>query len=303
MYSTTFSRYGIRSAIRFFILIPAVFFTILSGCGKTPTSGNTIRISASIVPLADFCRKVGGSAVEVDCVVPPGVNPHVFDFTPEKLIAASKADLLVMNGAGLEFWADKVRDASGGRDDCIVTTSAGVKLEKSHHGELGNPHVWLDPVSARRAVEIIRDALVRIDPARAKSYTENARVYLDSLSALDAWIQAKTQSWSTKSFISFHSSWVYFANRYGLVQEAVLEDQPGQEISPATLASITDLVRAKHIRLLIAEPQFSQKSIQLLGTETGAKIVVLDALGSPATSLEYIPLMRHNVELLDAVLR
>ncbi len=278
---------------------------IITGCGRTEAPAGRVRISASIVPLADFCRKVGGDLVDVDLIVPPGVNPHVFDFTPDRLIAASHADLFVLNGCGLEYWADKVRDAAGGMEGRVVVTAEGVPLIASEHdhGELGNPHVWLDPVSARLAVEHIRDALIRIDSIHADTYRTNAGTCLDSLTALDAWIRETVSRWSTTRFISFHSSWVYFARRYGLTQEAVLETQPGQEISPTMLAEITGLVRSRGIRVLIAEPQFSQKSIELLATETGARIVVLDALGSPATSMEYLPLMRHNVRLLDEVLR
>jgi zinc transport system substrate-binding protein len=108
--------------------------------------------------------------------------------------------------------------------------------------------------------------------------------------------------WTRRSFISFHSSWVYFADRYGLTQASVIEEQPGQEISPSALADITQLVRSKHINVLIAEPQFSRKSLDLLAGETGASVVVLDALGGQ-NGLGYLDQMRQNVFLLDSVLR
>ena len=95
-----------RPAIKYLALCFAI---LLASCGtKQRDAADTMPVAVSIMPLGDLTREVGGDLVTVTVLLPPAVNPHTFDFTPEHVRTASASRLLVLNGAGLEFWADKL---------------------------------------------------------------------------------------------------------------------------------------------------------------------------------------------------
>ena len=107
-------------------------------------------VMASIPPLGDFARAVGGDLVVVDVLVPPGASPHTYEPKPSQVAAVARAQVLVLNGAGLEFWADKVVQAAADPALQVVDTSKGLPLLDEGHGG-ANPHVWLDPQLGDRA--------------------------------------------------------------------------------------------------------------------------------------------------------
>ncbi len=195
-------------------------------CGGSPPQrvlGNKIHIVASILPLADFARQVGGERVDVEVLVPAGASPHTYELTPAQLRAVSHARLLVLNGAGLEFWANKVISSANNPRLIVVTLSDGLKIIAGETDEPGgNPHTWLSPINAMHDVEKIRDALVQADPAGAETYRISTEKYLGELRKLDSEIRAAATGFSSRKFIAFHAAWAYFANDYGLEEVDVM---------------------------------------------------------------------------------
>lgn len=277
------------------------------GCARPErkTSGKLL-VAASITPMYNFSKEVGGDLVKVELLVPPGASPHVYQLTPGQMELLSNARVLVLNGAGLEFWADKAVEAAGNPDLLVVKTSDGVKLvdetdkHEGHGG--GNPHVWLDPIDAIHQVQAIRDAFIKADPKHRQQYTQNADNYIKKLRALDKDIEKQVSTFSSKEFVAFHAAWIYFAQRYGLKQAAVIEESPGKEPSAQHIRSIVDAVKRSRVRVVIAEPQFSPKAAQVIAEETGARVVTLDPMGQPP-DYDYIATMRSNVSKLAKVLK
>jgi len=277
-------------------------FFLLTACTpeRKPAEG-ALSVIASIQPLGDFVKQIGQDAVSVRVVVPPGSNPHTFDLTPELVRAASKAQLLVYNGAGLEFWAEKLKENSANSSVRTVIISSGIALLGGH--EHGNPHVWLDPLYALRAVEMIRDALVSIKPEKKDMFLRNADIFIDSLKALDAWIKTEISSWKEKRFVAYHASWDYFALRYGLEEVATLEKTPGRELSVRELGDILNLIKENKIVALFGEVQSPVMTMSLLAKETNARLVVLDPLGGMESTKTYLAMMRYNVLKMSAAMR
>jgi zinc transport system substrate-binding protein len=235
-------------------------------------------------------------------LIPPGASPHTYEPTPSQVRRVARARLLVLNGAGLEFWADKLVRAAGNRDLHVVTTSQGMPLlDEGDHG--ANPHVWLDVRLAMVQVEHIRDALIRVDPAHAAVYRQNASAYLNVLQRLDTEIADQVRSWRQRQFVSFHPAWVYFARRYGLQQAGVVEPSPGREPSPGDIAQVVEIARRIHARAIFAEPQFSPKAAQVIARESGARVLFLDPLGSTHERFNYVALMRYNLAQMASALR
>lgn len=284
---------------RIALLLLAAFF-VSAGCGKTPQSHGKLIIAASIPPLADFVRQVGGDQVEVVTIVTGAVNPHTFEITPETVRRASRARLLVINGLGLEFWASKLVDTIGKSSIKIVDTSERIppiEEDTEHaHGHGGaNPHIWLSPPLAIHQVETIRDALVEADPGNGSLYRRNSQIFVDSLRALDNEITLEIAGWLQKSFICFHPSWVYFAANYKLNQAAVIEKRSGFEPTPHEIVEIIEIVKRLDISAIFAERQFPTQSSETIARECGARVISLDPLGDDAPGFSYIKLMRQNV--------
>ena len=143
----------------------------LAACGRQAEYGKQdtrLPVVASILPLADFARQVGGDHVQVEVLVPAGASPHTYELTPAQLKAVTRARVLVLNGVGLEFWADKVISSADNPNLIVVTASEGMKIISGDADEPGgNPHTWLSPRKAMIQVEKIREAFTRADPAGA----------------------------------------------------------------------------------------------------------------------------------------
>jgi len=281
------------------LIATLVLISILSGAAAARAR---VLVAASIAPLADFVRQVGGYKVEVFTLVPPGASPHTYEIAPRQVVRVAKARLLVLNGVGLEYWAKKLVAAAGNPALQVVDTSQGIPLlGAGPHG--ANPHIWLDVRQAMLQVQHVSKALVNVDPAQAADYEAHTAAYLKQLEGLDAEIAAEVARWTHHEFIAFHPAWVYFARRYGIEQAAVIEKSPGREPSPAEIAAIVRTARRIGARAVFAEPQFSPKAAATIAEESGARVVFLDPLGGSSHSQTYVDLMRHNVAQMASALR
>lgn len=288
---------------------------LLTGCGAAGGEDEAgIKVAADIVPVADFCRRVGGGLVEVETLVPPGSNPHTFELTSGQMKYLSEADVLACVGLGLTPWAEDIFGRL--ENPGLVTVLAGESLPKDSlivaeggegdaHGAY-DPHVWLDPGLAAVMVESIRDGFIAADPGHAGDYVDNAAAYIEELRSLDAYIQGEVAGFTEKKFVSFHSSWVYFARRYGLEQVGVIEERPGKEPSAAEIAELVELVRSRGVRAVFAEPQFSPRAAEAIAEESGGVTVrIVDPVGDPQNpeTDTYVKMMKRAVQIMGEALR
>ncbi len=305
---------NLRNLRRIPILVLAL--AVLGWASSLAGSSNLIPVVASILPLGDFSRNVGGDRVDLIVMVPPGSSPHTYEPTPARARAVANARLLILNGVGLEFWAEKVIDAASNPDLIVVRTAEGLEIiedddghehhaeqghHESQHHERGNAHVWLDPINAIHQVKRIRDALMRVDPDGADIYQTNADRYIRQLTDLDEEVRKTIATFRRKKFISFHAGYSYFARRYGLEQVVVVERTPGREPSPKEIANIVKTARKFHIKAIFAEPQFPPKAAKVIAGECGAEVLFLNPLGDPPHFV-YLDTMRTNLHQLKRAL-
>jgi ABC-type Zn uptake system ZnuABC Zn-binding protein ZnuA len=276
---------------------------ILTSCTQRIQGNGPVKVAASIPPLADMARQIGGERVTVELLVPPGSSVHTYEPTPRQVEFVSGAQLLILNGIGLEFWAPKVVDAANNAGLRVVNTAEGIPVLQDDHGEGGNPHVWLDPVYAMRQAEQVRDALIAVDPEHEVTYRDNAGRYISQLEALDRDIRTEVGTWQHRQFIAMHSAWAYFAQRYGLEQMAAIEEFPGKEPSAEYLAQLVDLIRLHQVPAVFAEPQLPPKVAEAVAGEAKAQVVVLDPLGGTSGTETYVELMRRNLKEMAGALK
>lgn len=274
-------------------------------------SQGKIKVVASIAPLADFAKQVGGDKVDVALLLPPGASPHTYEPTPKVIQDISQAKIFFKIGSGLEFWADRMIKAASAKID-VVDSSAGVDLIKdtrhshnSGHKDHANadPHIWLDPIICIEIITKIETALSKADPANALYYQKNAAAYSDKLRKLDKEIKERTRSFRTREYVTFHSAWNYFSRRYGLKVAAVIEESPGKEPTPKHIRRIIGELKKLSTRVVFAEPQFSPKVAETIAREAGAQVFFLDPYGGLKDKETYLDLMYYNLSIMEKALK
>ncbi len=258
-----------------------------------------VAVVATIFPIADIVRQVGGDAVEVVTLLPAGASPHTFEPSPAQIRAVAHARIFVRIGAGLDDWAAKLLAAQG-KGLTIVTLSDGLPLLN------GDPHIWLDPVLMRdHAVPMIVHALSQADPDRRDAFEHAAAELQSALTRLDAEIRQALAPVANKNYVAFHSAWRYFGQRYGLHAAAVIEPFPGKEPSAREIAAVVEAARTAHVHAILIEPQFNPQVAQQAARELGGQMLAVDPIGGPdiPERNSYINLMRYNLHMLVRALQ
>lgn len=296
---------------------------LLAACGAPrqeppdAAASKAFKVVTTFLPITLFTRAVAGDCATVTPLIPASTGPHDFQARPGDLTALRQARVLVKNGLEMESFLDKLIASAGNPQLQVIDSSRGVATldtehqddghgeEKGHghgheHGAV-NPHIWLDPLRAVQQVEAIRDGLVKADPSCAEGYRRNAAAYtaeLKQLKQLNSEIAAQLQPYRGKTFVAFHDFAPYFAQRYGLKAESLV-DVPEINPSPVDLQRVAAAVKRSQLKALVSEPQEGNRSFNALASDLGVKIVAFDPLetaseqasGDPAT---YLSVMRRN---------
>ena len=248
---------------KFSIFVFLIAITIFSGCvsqdessiAAAPTNAShRINVATTIAPLGEFVKAVGGEKVDVILVVPPGAEPHTFEPTPSLMMDMAKTDLYVMNGAGLEFWMDKLLEAN--KKMTVVDSSQGVALLQESEDEM-DPHIWLSLRNAVVQVNNICSGLILVDPQNKEYYIKNRDDYLQKLKALDVELNRTFAGKKNKIFIVHHPAWTYFAQDYDLSQVPLMENE--KEPGPKYLGEVIELAKKNNITTIFVEPEFNPK--------------------------------------------
>ena len=277
---------------------------------QTVTPSGKVKVVASFYPLAEFARQVGGDRVEVINPVPAGVEPHDFEPSPKDIAVVYGAKLLVLNGAGLDAWAKNIRSSLEVRGVKVLEMAEHLDVIPSVEEEDGgsiDTHFWLDPVRAAREVELIRDALIGVDPAGADQYRENTNRDLAELMELDRAYRDCLASCGQKEIVTSHAAFGYLAKRYNITMVAIAGFLPEEEPSPKKLAEVATLVRRHGIRFIFMETLVNPKLAQTIANETGAGTLVFNPLeGLTDEEIDsgenYISIMQKNLENLRKAL-
>jgi zinc transport system substrate-binding protein len=245
-----------------------------------------LQCVVSIPPLQTFLEAIGGTQVTSTVMVPPGNSPHSYEPKPSQMRSLEAADCYF--AVGVEFekaWLP--RFASQNPKMKIVDLSRGIeKFPVSGHdrhnldgGEHLDPHIWTAPANVRIMAKKIYETLAGLDPDNAKLYEKNYRSFLETIDKTDRQIGKLLAPLPPhSSFMVFHPSWGYFAREYGLVQLPV--EVEGKAPKPRQLMRLIDEARAKKVRAIFVQPEFSDKSARLLADELGIPVLKISPLAS-----------------------
>ncbi|OGI25733.1 MAG: hypothetical protein A3E38_03140 [Candidatus Moranbacteria bacterium RIFCSPHIGHO2_12_FULL_54_9] len=296
-----------RNIYVFIFAVIAAVASFLLWTGRTSdvplpseTSGKKLSIVATFYPLEAFARAVGGDAVTVASIVPAGVEPHDYEPTIENILSTYQADIFLLNGAGVDAWAEKIRPDLERRGIAVVQMSDIVSLSDDAE-PLADPHFWLDPILAKQEVASIRDILVSRDPQQRVTYTENAARFSRELDILDAAYRSGLADCRLHTIVTSHDAFAYLAKRYGFTALAVSGMSPEAEPSPRTLAEIANTARTQGVRYIFFETLVSPKVAQTLAQAVGAQTLVFNPLEGLTdedrqAGADYLSVMRDNLD-------
>jgi zinc transport system substrate-binding protein len=274
-------------------------------------SSNKLKVMASFYPLQYFASEVGGSRVEVVNVTPAGSEPHDYEPTPQDVAKLQDAKLVIVNGAGLEPWFDKIKEALKGK---VVIASEGLDLKKGvpeegeeDTGDMKDPHVWLNPILAKSLVDKILAGFVSADPGNKTVYEQNAQNLKERLDTLDQSFREGLTTCIKKDFITSHAAFAYLASQYGLNQVSISGISPEEEPSAQQLAEVADFARKNDVKYIFFETLVSPKLSETIASEIGAKTLVLDPIEGLSDDditqgKNYFTVMESNLNNLQTAL-
>jgi zinc/manganese transport system substrate-binding protein len=300
-----------RRSIALLLALLATALVSMPALAQDKTQGK-IKAVATFSLLGDLVRHVGGDRVEVETLVGPNGDAHVYSPTPGDAKKLGGAKLIVVNGLGFEGWMNRLIAATGSKAPRVIA-SDGVKPRKmagdphGHSHAATDPHAWQSVANAKLYVGNIRNALIKADPAGKAGYEANAKTYLEKLDALEREIREVVARIppERRRIITTHDAFGYFSDAYGI---AFLPAAISTESAPSAgdVAKLIAQVKRQKIPAVFLENITDPRLMEQIARETGAKIggtLYSDALSEPGgPAPTYIDMMRTNVRELSQAL-
>lgn len=313
------------------VLFTIVFFVSAVGCSENVSvenkSKNDERISVytSFYTMYDFASKIGGDRVELHNLVPTGTEPHDWEPSPKDILSIEKADVLVYNGAGMEDWIEKILSSIRNEKLEVVEVSKDITLlkddQEEHEEESSSeegqenedehlendPHIWLNPLLAKKQMEAIKNAFVKADPSNKDYYEKNYVDNAKKLDDLDSEYKEALSKYTERDIIVAHKAFGYLCEAYGLRQVAIEGLNAESEPTPARMAEVVKFARDNNVKVIFFEELISPKVANAIAREVGARTEVLNPLEGLkeediSAGKDYFSVMRENLEALKKAL-
>ena len=321
-------------AVRF-LLVLSVFLLFLA-CGSSGTTktdaanaakssggdpASEVRLKLKVIttvsPITSIVENIGGTRIELEGIVPEGVNSHTFAPAPSVAKLISEADLIVLNGLALEEPTLEMAKANK-KSEAVVLALGDQAISREQwqfditfpeSGGQPNPHLWPDPLLALRYAELIAEQLVELDPANADYYASNLDEFRDRIESLDQGITAAvaTIPESNRKLLTYHDSWAYFALRYDLEVIGAVQPSNFSEPSVKEVARLIDQLKELNLPAVFGSEVFPSDVLETIAKEAGARFIDEladdDLPGVPGeASHSYLGLMLQNLEVMITAL-
>lgn len=298
------------------LILAGLFFSLLfPACAKAESRGRPaeLRVLATTFPVYIFTRNVthSRSYVHVELLIPAQSGcPHDYALTPRDMQKLDQAQVLVINGLGLEHFPGAPLQNNKG-SLVVIDSSAGIaplplpQGAQAHghdkHNDM-NPHLFAGPQQAAAMTYNIANGLARVDPAGAAAYRAAAEAYAARLLSLGRRLHTLGARAPRKGIVLQNDALAYLAHDASLDVMAVIQESEDSQPSAARLISLAKLIREKKPVLIAGEPQYSNKAALALSRETGVPTALLDpvAAGPANAPLDYYEtVMSANCRTLE----
>ncbi len=304
-----------------FWFIGVILVLQLAACSQAPANTEVpalqLRVVATTTLVGDVVKAVAGDLIDLTVLMPPGVDPHSFDPVPQDIAAVAAADLIFLNGLGVEINLDEMIVNAGGEAQ-VLSVSEGITpfylVQPGSEGGQANasefdPHVWLNPLNVVIWAQNIAAALAAADPPNAGIYQANADAYGLDMVALDEWVQDQVAQVpaSERLLVTDHDAFGYFARRYGFTLAGTVF--PGfstlAEPSAREVAELETAIQALDVRAIFVGNTVNPSLGERIAQDTGTRVVFLytGSLSDPGgPAPDYPSYIRYNVtEIVKAL--
>jgi manganese/iron transport system substrate-binding protein len=263
------------------------------------------RIVTTFTIIQDMAQNVAGDAAIVESITKPGAEIHGYEPTPQDIVKAQKADLVLWNGLNLERWFEKFFGNLKGVPRAVLTEGIEpIGIEEGPYTGKPNPHSWMSPRNAAIYVENIRRALVKLDPANAATYNANAAVYSAKFIAIEETVRVELARIPEghRWLVTSEGAFPYLARNFGLRELFLWAVNADQQGTPQQVQKVIDGVRSHHIPVVFSESTVSDKPARQVAKETGARyggVLYVDSLtdaSGPAPT--YLKMMEYNARTI-----
>ena len=291
--------------------IPLVLLLVpLAACGSDDAAADDeLRIVTTVAPITSITAAVAGDRAIVEGLVPEGTNSHTFEPPPSAAVELSEADLVLVNGLQLEDPTMELAEATMSDSAELVELGTTVLPEDEYVYDFSfpeedgkpNPHLWTDPTWAIRYAEVVRDALVDVDPAGEATYDANLEVFTEQATALSDALRADQESVPEEDrvLLTYHDAYAYFARSYGWRVIGAIQPETFEDPTPKEVAALIDQIEAEQVPTIFGSEVFPSAALEEIGRATGARYEDTlrddDLPGEPGDpEHSWLGLMRYN---------
>lgn len=294
-----------RSAIT--LILGAIL--LLSGCAaysddpapsRTAAENQTgmLQLVAGAYPFAFVAERVGGAQVAVTNLTPGGQEPHDVELTAGQVAALGSADL-VLYQSGFQPAVDTAIEQT--KPNQVLNAATFLELRPLEGEEALDPHTWLDPLNLIDLARQTRDALLAASPPDPAQIETNTADLIEDLRGLDEELKGELQQCRTRTFITSHAAFGYFARRYDLTQVGISGIEPDVEPTAARVAQVQQIARETGVTTIFFETIASPAVAESIAADLDLLTDVLDPLEgitSQSRGSDYLQVMAANGEAL-----
>jgi zinc transport system substrate-binding protein len=280
------------SKIIFILLIfPALIIPSCKLANDTQIPDSKLKVTATIFPLYDFARAVGGEKISVSMLLPPGADAHNYELKPEEIVKVTNSDVFLFINFEMEQWAYKIISAATEKTNMLaVETGKGTFLLPlavageqeqdeygGQHASRFDPHIWLDLANAQIIIDNITEAFINKDQANSDYYKNNARKYKSRLAALDK--KYREELALCKSDVILHAghwAFAYLAQRYKLKYMAAYSTSAEAEPLPQNIFNMVEQIKKTGATYIFYEDLVAPRLAQTMAKETGVGLLKLN---------------------------
>lgn len=298
---------------------------LLGACSKSNTDPNPgvsdqdgkIQIVATTTMLADLSRIIGGDFVEVEGLMGPGIDPHLYQASAGDVTALQKADIVVYNGLHLEGKMGTIFESLTEMDKKIIRAEDALDrndlLSDEEDPIYFDPHIWFDVSLWKDVTKHFAEKMAEYDPDNASTYLSNAKKYLEELDEAETYIKNRIGELPEESrvLVTAHDAFQYFAHAYGFEVRGLQGISTDAEAGTADVRELADFIIERKIKAIFIESSVPHKNVEALqaavqargfDVEIGGELYS-DSLGDQASGHDsYIETIKANVDtIVDAL--
>jgi manganese/zinc/iron transport system substrate-binding protein len=298
-------------------MIPVLILGVACGGAPEATDGGRVKVVTTTNIVGDLVRTIGGPQVEVETLMGPGIDPHLYKASAGDVRRLSSAEAIFYSGLHLEGKMSEVLESLGEREVRTVAVAECIPeaelIQSAGFSGLHDPHVWFDVGLWSQAANCVAEALADLDPDHATGYWERAGAYVDELRALDKWIRERVEALAPEDrvLVTAHDAFGYFGRAYGFEVRGLLGVSTAAEAGTSDVQKLAEFIVEREIPAIFVETSVPPRYVQALqeavrargfAVEIGGSLYS-DSLGNPGTDAgTYAGTVRANVETIVTAL-